>query len=90
MELKKLLVFLLGVGLLSGCASQNWAKKDNTLAGPAEKESASSVSTEEITIQGTEEKDEKEAEPVEKCEVPIWKVGDFWRYRDDEKKRMAK
>ena len=55
------------------------------------RDSSVSSSNEEVgvAIQKEEEKDKKEGEPRakqpgEKCEVPIWKVGDYWRYRDDE------
>ena len=49
------------------------------------------AASEGVAMQKEEERERKEGEPTtkqpeEKCEVPIWKVGDYWRYRDDDKR----
>jgi len=68
----------------SGCATGRvWQAKDSSILSSKEEV--------RVAIQKEEEKDKKEGEPTakqpgEKSEVPIWKVGDYWRYRDDNNK----
>jgi len=71
--------------IASGCAAGRvWQAKDSSI--PSSKEEV------RVATQKEEEKDKKEGEPTakqtgERCEVPIWKVGDYWKYKNDNNKK---
>jgi hypothetical protein len=77
------MMFAIWVAIMiaSGCAQERvWQPKDSRT--PSSKEEVMGA------MQKEEEKDKIEEEPTgkqpgERCEVPIWKVGDYWKYRDD-------
>ncbi len=74
------------------CASATgraWQSED--FNHPSSGREVTSAASEEVAMQKGEGREEKEGEPTtkqpgERCEVPVWKVGDYWRYRDDDKR----